>query len=373
MIRLAAFALGCLLPCAAPAQTDAADAALRAAQVLQDAATSLAEAEGARDRVEALTDTVQAYETGLLALRQGLRQVVLREQAILAVFDAERDRLARLLGVLQSIQSAPGPLLLLHPEGPVGTARAGMIVADVTPAIAAEAAGLRRQLEELQALRAVQADAEARLSAGLEDVQRARAALSQAIAERRTLPAPFAMDTDAMRVLLDGAMTLDDIAAVLASQPSVAPSDMPDFAAARGRLAMPLSGTVLRRFGEPDAAGITRPGLVLASRPRALVTSPWPATVRYAGPLPDYGNVIILEPEGDYLVVLAGVGEVFVRPGEFLTAGGPVGLMPGTPPDGEDLILASGEGGGAILSETLYLEVRENGQPVDPAGWFDVE
>jgi hypothetical protein len=62
----------------------------------------------------------------------------------------------RLLAVLQSIQSAPGPLLLLHPDGPVGTARAGMIVADVTPAVAREAQALRAQLEELASLRAVQ-------------------------------------------------------------------------------------------------------------------------------------------------------------------------------------------------------------------------
>jgi septal ring factor EnvC (AmiA/AmiB activator) len=41
--------------------------------------------------------------------------------------------------------------------------------------------------------------------------------------------------------------------------------------------------------------------LVLATRPNALVTTPWPSSVRYAGPLLDYGNVIILEPESDYL------------------------------------------------------------------------
>jgi hypothetical protein len=43
--------------------------------------------------------TVRAYEEGLLALREGVRQAALRERAILLVFEAERDRLARLLGV----------------------------------------------------------------------------------------------------------------------------------------------------------------------------------------------------------------------------------------------------------------------------------
>jgi hypothetical protein len=123
---MAAIALASLLAATqGSAETDAAAAAIEAAELLQNAAVSLAEAEGARDRVEALTETVRAYEEGLSALREGVRQAALRERAILAVFEAERERLGRLLAVLQSIQSAPAPLLLLHPDGPVGTARAG--------------------------------------------------------------------------------------------------------------------------------------------------------------------------------------------------------------------------------------------------------
>ncbi|MEZ5674302.1 MAG: hypothetical protein R3D81_03325 [Thalassovita sp.] len=47
------------------------------------------------------------------------------------------------------------------------------------------------------------------------------------------------------------------------------------------------------RADESDAAGIARPGVVLATRPRALVTTPTAATIRYLGPLLDYGNVMI--------------------------------------------------------------------------------
>jgi septal ring factor EnvC (AmiA/AmiB activator) len=145
---------------------DAAAAAIEAAELLQDAAVSLAEAEGARDRVEALTETVRAYEEGLSALREGVRQAALRERAILPC-SRPNAKGWPLLAVLQSIQSAPAPLLLLHPDGPVGTARAGMIVADVTPAVAREAQALRAQLEELASLRAVQEAGLSQLSDGL--------------------------------------------------------------------------------------------------------------------------------------------------------------------------------------------------------------
>ncbi|MBF9036858.1 peptidase M23, partial [Rhodobacterales bacterium HKCCE2091] len=127
----------------AAAQTDPANAAERAIAMLDAAADALAGAEDAPDRVAALTETVRAYEEGLVAVREGLRRAALREATLTAGFEAERERLAELLGAIQSIERAPPPLTLLHPAGPVGTARAGMILGDVTPAVAREAAALR--------------------------------------------------------------------------------------------------------------------------------------------------------------------------------------------------------------------------------------
>jgi septal ring factor EnvC (AmiA/AmiB activator) len=119
-----------------------------------------------------------------------------------------------------------------------------------------------------------------------------------------------------------------------------------------------------------DAAGIRRPGLVIATPPRALVTSPWPATIRYRGPLLDYGNVIILEPASGYLLVLAGLDEVYGEIGEVLEAGAPVGLMGGAAPAAEELLSQAPGGAGGELSETLYMELRKNNEPVDPEPWF---
>jgi septal ring factor EnvC (AmiA/AmiB activator) len=146
---------------------------------------------------------------------------------------------------------------------------------------------------------------------------------------------------------------------------------MPDFAEARGRLSLPVRGNVLRRFGEADAAGVVRPGLVVASRPSALVTAPWPATIRYAGPLHDYGNVIILEPETNYLLTIAGLGDLLVEAGQLVTEGAALALMPGETGGADDLILPGA--GTSLLSETLYLELRSGGEAVDPAGWFALE
>ncbi|AHM03355.1 Peptidase, M23/M37 family [Roseibacterium elongatum DSM 19469] len=355
------------------AQTDAAETAARAARLLDEAAASLADAGSARDRVEALTQTVRAYEEGLLAMRGGVRQAALRERTILLLFEAERDRLARLLAVLQSIEAAPAPLLLLHPEGPVGTARSGMIVSEVAPAVADQAMALRAQLEELALLRALQENALRQLGQGLEGAQQARADLSQAIADRRDLPPRFDTDPEAMRQILENADSLDSFAEILSADPRADAADRPDFAQARGALRLPVLGALLRRYDETDAAGVRRPGIVLATYPRALVTAPWPATIRYAGPLLDYGNVIILEPDADYLLVLGGLGDLYVVAGQLVGGDTALGLMPGPVATGGELIVSDAEGGGAGLSETLYMELREAGSPVDPGQWFIID
>ena len=126
----------------------------------------------------------------------------------------------------------------------------------------------------------------------------------------------------------------------------------------------------MRRAGETDAAGITRPGILIATRPRARVTTPVAATIRYRGPLLDYGLVTILEPEPDVLFVFAGLETVFGETGKDLPQASPVGLMGGFEAIGDDILSPSGERTGAALSETLYIEVRQGDTPEDPFGWF---
>jgi septal ring factor EnvC (AmiA/AmiB activator) len=353
------------------AQSDPATTAREASVLLGEATTALAEAEGARDRVEALTQTVLAYEHGLDALRAGIREAALRERSIVLAFETERERLAQLLGVLQRIEVAPPPATLLHPEGPLGTARLGMIVSDVTPAVAQEAVALGAQLEELAVMRALQEGAIGDLEAAVLGVQEARTALSQAIADRVDLPDRFSFDGAAMAQLAGSIDSLSSFAAILGETTAETTGGLPDFASARGTLPLPVIGALLRRFEEVDAAGVRRPGVLYAVEPRALLTAPWPASVRYAGPLLDYGNVIILEPDADYLLILGGVGDLYVTAGVLVPEGAPLGLMPGqTGEDETDLIVSNAQGGGAGLTETLYIELRQGGRPVDPMEWF---
>lgn len=375
MIRRAALALvvslalGAGLARAQAPAPSVAEQAAQAAADLQGAVAALDAAKEARDRVSALSQTIQAYEAGLAALRENLRQASIREAALALQFEAKRDRVAQLVGVLSRMEAEPGPLLLLHPSGPLGTVRSGMMLADVTPALQAEAEVLRGALQEMRDLRALQMAAGATLTEGLRAAQEARTALSQAISDRGPLPRRFTEDPEVLRGLLQSADTLEAFAGGLSLNRTEA-SGMRDFASARGNLLLPVLGTVLRRANEADAAGVRRPGVLLATRPRALVTAPWPATIRYRGPLLDYGNVIVLEPGSGYLLILAGLETLYGEVGEVLAAGAPLGLMGGGEPGIAEFLVSVQNGGGARDTETLYMELRQGAAPVDPADWF---
>lgn len=360
----------CCLVWTVPAwsETDPAHIARRAAGMLEAAAQELQNAEKSRDRVAALTKTVRAYEEGLTSLRAGLRQAAIRERTLRLGFEAKRDRLSKLLGVLTTIERAPRPLLLLHPSGPAGTARSGMMLSEITPALQAEAQLLKNELDEVRALQTLQDNAAVQMTAGLTGAQTARAALSKAIADRVDLPQRFTEDPAVLLGLLETSDTLSAFAAGLGALEGL--GETPDFETLKGALPLPGPGIVLRGFNEPDAADIARPGLILAMRPGTLITSPSAATLRYAGPLLDYGNVIVIEPADGILMVLAGLDAVYGNAGDVLPAGHPLGLMPGSTTKDADFPPNLQQDAGGKRSETLYMELRLNDTPVDPTNWF---
>ena len=356
MIRLAA-----LLICIASGA--AAQGAAQAAAQLQAARSQLEVADGASDRIAALTETVRAYEAGLAAMRQEQRDIALRAAILTEEMALRRAEFAQLLGVLSAISSAPQPVLRAHPDGPLSTVRAGMLVADVTPGLEAEVSRLNGLLDEIQAVQAARDAAAQTLSDGLQGAQMARAALGQAVAERTDLPIRFEDDPVQTALLAASAQTLDEFAVqIAAARPEGA-----ETLTARGGLPLPVAGTLL-----PDD-GSGRAGIRIAAAPRALVTAPAPATILFQGPLLNYGTVVILEPATDVLFVMAGFADVFGEAGQVLPAGAPIGLLAaGTPADDGILTENIGNAAGQAL-QALYLEVREGQGPVEPGAWFALE
>ncbi len=350
------------LACTTPAQADPAERAMTAARALEAATAAMQQAQGGRDQIAALSQTILAYEDGMVSLRDGLRDAQLREAALMRQFTSDGETMARLLSLLMATERVDANLALVHPRGALATARAGMLLGDVATPLVRDVAALREALDDLRALRRARQFGYLALEQGLAAAQDARVALAQAVSDRGPLPKRLVDDPDQLAMLALTAETLDDFAQELRQAPPMNEAQSTvSFASARGTLALPVRASLLHGFNQPDAAGIVRQGLVLATAPEALVTAPWAATVRYAGPLAGQGEVIILEPDEAMLIVLVGLGEIFVTTGEIVPLGAPLGKMP-------QVTVSSATTG--IRPQTLYLELRENTYPIDPEPWF---
>lgn len=360
MIRAVLLLLALATPAAG--QETARDASVR----LLSAVQGLEQAQSADARIAALTEAVEAYDQGLAALREGLRQISGRQGALEADLIAREEQLSRLVGVLTGIEGTPRPLLFMHPEGPAGAARAAMLLGDAAPALEAQAALLRGDLDRLAQLRALEEQAAASLEEGLDQVQSTREALSIAIADRTDLPPRFASGGAALTDMRQRATTLASFAESLIDLPG------PPNPSANRSLPLPVRGTVLRSFNQADAAGAVRPGIILETSPQAPVRAPTRAIVRYVGPLLDYGVVIVLEPAPGALLTLAGLDQAYVDRADIIAPGTLLGLMGDIAPQAQQNVPQEGQGGGAFATDTLYIEVRQQGAPVDPALWFDL-
>lgn len=353
------------------AQDAMPQAARDAAEQLNVASAMLAAADQSQDRVKALTNTISAYESGLSVMRDGLRAITVQQHQLRQQLEGQDVDISRLVGVLHSINNEPDQAMVLHPQGALNTARSGMMVSDVLASVQGEVAGLRERLIKLDRLAQVHDQASDILQQGLSEVQIARTELARAAADRKDLPRRFVEDPVKTALLIAASETLDTFANGLSEivVGEVAGS-LPDITDRKGSLQLPVTGRVIRNFNQADAAGVVRPGVVIATLPQAVVTTPTAATIRYRGPLLDFGLVTILEPQSGILFVIAGLQSVFGRTGEVLPAGSPIGLMGGNSQTLDKMLEENQTGLVTQRSETLYVEVRQDKVPVDPLTWF---
>lgn len=233
---------------------------------------------------------------------------------------ANMHQLSRLLSVLEQLKRDPPPALLVSPDDAKNAVRAAILVRAMTPDLQARAQGYAQGATEVMRQR------------------RLAAVQSEALFERDSLAAEALPQADTTAELrLRGTVSED-------------PAD----ATPPARLVLPVAGTIVRRFGEPLTGGGRSNGMTLATAKGARAVSPAAGLVQYVGPVKGWDVIVILRLAGGYHLVLAGLERTSVQVGQSVAEGQPVGWAT----DGRQ------------ATSELYLEVREQGSPVDPAKWL---
>ncbi len=128
-----------------------------------------------------------------------------------------------------------------------------------------------------------------------------------------------------------------------------------EFAKLKGRLALPVAGEILSRYGQPrEGGGPAWKGVFIRAPQGREVRAVGDGRVAFADWLRGFGNLLILDHGNGYLSLYSNNESLYKQVGELVRAG--------------DVIATVGNTGGQE-EPGLYFELRHQGRPFDPLTW----
>lgn len=350
------------------------------------------------------TSKVSTDEARMTADEKRLDTLVASEASTRHSLESRRGVIAEVLASLQRMGLRPPPALLVDPEDMLQAVRSSILLGAVLPEMRAQAQKLAGDLAELVRLRqsiASERDSlrhevadlgleRQRLTALINARQEALGTAEQALAAEQKRAADIAQQATNLKELIarmesefagaqraaEAARKADEARELAEAQPGTPKTHLSPFknparlapaiafADAKGLLSLPVAGTVLRKYGQPDGFGGTEKGLLIETRASAVVSLPSDGWVAFSAPYRSYGQLLIVNVGGGYYVVLAGMERINVEVGQFVLAGEPVATMG----DGSAKTAAAIAIGAA--QPILYVEFRKDGAAIDPSPWW---
>jgi septal ring factor EnvC (AmiA/AmiB activator) len=384
-----------------------------------DVETLTVERERLNSRLVDTAALIKKSEGELTTTETRLGELEAQEKLLRGSLAQSHGQIAKLLSALQRMGRNPPPVLITQREDALKMVRSAMLLASAFPELGTQARALAARLTELLGVMTEIRSQGERLKAEMGRLNDARVQLSSLLeAKKASLDERQSelkrMRTEAAQISAN-VTDLNELIAKLdqavkqntalgeyeketkeaAKHSSDAPASGPDadksgrsksqdvvelhpgvtlgnpgrikpeipFAEAKGRLPMPAQGRQVLRFGEKTQYGGQSKGIVLETRLGAQVTSPCDGWIVYAGEFRSYGQLLIINAGGGYHVLLAGLSQIDVQPGQFVLAAEPVGTMNGWSQEVQPAAVSS--------APVLYLEFRKDGAPIDPDPWWD--
>lgn len=132
-----------------------------------------------------------------------------------------------------------------------------------------------------------------------------------------------------------------------------------DFDRLKGKLALPVAGEILHRYGQSrDGGGPAWKGLFIRARQGQEVRAVGSGQVAFADWLRGFGNLLIVDHGDGFLSLYSNNESLYKQPGDPIRAG--------------DVVAAVGATGGQD-EPGLYFELRRQGKPFDPLTWVNLK
>ena len=318
---------------------------VRARRLRAEAAAASEELTDLDRQLAALRRAEADDDLQMQAQRARLQELDERENRLLTALSREQAGQGRLLSALQMMSRKPPPPLLIPSDKAVDTVRAAILIRAMAPELQSRADALVEKQAELHRIRRLAALSAERLFT-VESAQSNRRAEIETLTTRKerlrtVLRAEATRAERATRTLEARIRELGGTTPVVTEARDEGPvTRMPG---GQSRLTAPVQGVPSQRFGGGSVGWRWRSN-------KETVASPAVARVAYAGPLKEWGQVVILDLGPGWRAVVAGMEDLSVDHGQRVKAGQSLGK---TGEDGE-----------------VYFELRRSERPIDPEPWL---
>ncbi len=308
-----------------------------------------------RGRIETNRQRIREREATLEALRE-------RQQALQQTLEDQQETIARSLRAAWMNSNDSALRLLLNQQDPSRAARLLHYHARANEARAERLREYRATLEELAANRRRSEEAARALERDNAQLREDLAALEADREQRQALiddiESRLARRGDRLEQLREDRSRLqeliDEINRIVVDIPP--PERLSPFADARGNMPWPLDGQPLNRFGATYGDGnLQRQGLIIEAEADTPVRAIHPGRVVFADWLRGSGRLVVIEHGDRYMSLYGHNGSLNKQQGDWVNRG--------------EVIATAGSDAGTGRPG-VYLEIRHNGDPQDPAQWL---
>ncbi len=280
-----------------------------------------------------------------------------QQQQANAALHASEAALTSLLPVMQRLSAAPAATLLASPASPTDSVRGIEVLQGIAAEIQRRAAAVQAQSQTVgQLLTATNHQAQV-LEQAVAAQRQAEDALTAQIASARAAEAADE-DTEARETAaaISANGSVRDLRGIIDKILAAKKPAAVDTSITLPHGSAPVAGNLIEAFGDKTIAGPAT-GDTYKAAPGARVIAPCAGPVQFADHFQSYGLLVIIDCGRNYLFVLSGMNKLDVTAGERVARGQPVGQMLGYDPKNPS------------RQPQLYVELRQNGAPVDPNIW----
>jgi len=321
------------------------------------------------------------FEREALSLQTRMDTLTARRDALDTQIQTDRAKIMELIAALQRLEFSPPPAAASTPDDAIKAAQANQLMRGISESLQSRADNLGVVLNELEKTRAEFSEQQTALNSNQTQLQKRREAARSRVKRKTDLQKSIDADrkvalAEVNRLAAESQNLRDLIANFEAETADIGPRLKPSkggkkrstskrraqpakpvklpkgtisFAKAKGRMTRPITGPLLRNYGKGEK------GLTYKGTSSGQVLAPYAGRVEFSGPFKNYDQVVILNVGDGYFILLTGLGQVFAQAGDNVRLGEPVGTLPYN----------------AKTKPNLYIELRKDGKPLNPAPWFE--